>query len=365
MRHVQVAGCTPRAVEALHPGPTMKRPQVGPDTPSGKFVAPTAFPIGPKFSKYDQNPILVPDPDHEFEEAFIYNAAAIVVGDKVYLLYRAQNRAKTSSVGIAWSEDGYNFVRYHKPVVYPTEPWEQNGGCEDPRVVRDPDTKQFVMTYTAYDGATARLCVATSSDLFHWKKYPPVIQPDSAWQDIAVTSTGQEIIRYAWLKSGAVFTERHRDGKYYMVWGDSRFHLASSPDLAHWELVLNSFSSNTFAEGKFVWQNKLIEPGPAPIKLDVPGKNWWVLFYNSATTGGGDFAKDTYSISQMLIDYDDLGAGPLARMDKPFLVPDAANEIEGQVNRVVFTEGLVQFRNLWFLYFGQGDSELGVATAPL
>lgn len=329
------------------------------------YVRPRAFPIGPRFVKYDKNPILLPDPTHEFEEAYIYNAAAIVVDHRVYLLYRAQNKAKVSSVGIAWSEDGYNFVRYHKPVLYPTEPYEQTGGCEDPRVVRDPETKRFVMTYTAYDGATARLCVATSSDLFHWKKYGPIIQPDSAWNDIAVTSTGQEIIRRAWLKSGAVFTERNKDGKYYMIWGDSAFHLAESEDMAHWRLTLNSYAQNTFTRGKYVWQNKLIEPGPAPIKLDIPGKNWWVLFYNSATTGGGNFAQDTYSISQMLVDYDNLGAGPLARMDEPFLVPDAANEIEGQVNRVVFTEGLVQFKNKWFLYFGQGDSELGVATAPV
>lgn len=344
----------------------MIKPQIDQNsTNTHHYVKPTAFPIGPKFTKYKNNPILVPDPEHEFEESYIYNAAAIVVDDKVFLLYRAQNRTKVSSVGIAWSDDGYNFVRYHKPVLYPTEPWEQNGGCEDPRVVRDPETKKFIMTYTAYDGATARLCVATSNDLFHWKKYPPIINPDSSWQDIAVTSTGHRIIRDAWLKSGAIFTERNKDGKYYMIWGDSAFHLAESCDLAHWNLTLTSYGNNTFTTGKYVWQNKLIEPGPAPIKLDIPGKNWWVLFYNSATTGGAEYAKDTYAISQMLVDYDNLGAGPLARMDSPILVPDAANEIEGQVNRVVFTEGLVQFKNKWFLYFGQGDSELGVATAPV
>jgi predicted GH43/DUF377 family glycosyl hydrolase len=328
------------------------------------YKAPSSFPIGPKFEKYSGNPILKPNPENDFESAYLYNATAIVVDDKVFMLYRAQNKAKTSSVGLAWSSDGYNFTRYNKPILYPTEPWEKGGGCEDPRIVRDPVLKLFVVTYTAYDTKTARICVAVSEDLFEWKKYPPIISPDSSWHDIAIDSNGNQLIREAWLKSGAVFVDKHKDGKYYMIWGDCAFHLAESTDLKHWKLTSNSYANNIFAKGIFPWQDKLIEPGPAPIKINYKGdssKNHYVLFYNSATTGGGKYAKDTYTLSQMLIDYDDL-SGPLARLETPFLVPDAANEIEGQVNKVVFTEGLVQFHGKWFLYFGQGDSELGVAT---
>lgn len=327
------------------------------------YKAPQSFPIGPRFEKYAKNPILRPNPENEFESAYLYNATAIVIDDKVYLLYRAQNKAKTSSVGLAWSDDGYNFTRYHKPIIYPTEPWENGGGCEDPRIVRDPVSKLFIVTYTAYDLHTARLCVAVSEDLFTWKKYPPVIHPDASWHDIAFDSNGHELIRQAWLKSGAVFVDKHKDGKYYMIWGDSAFYLAESTDLKHWKLCSNNLAANTYTKGIFNWQNKLIEPGAAPIKINYNDdlKNHYILFYNSATTGGGDFAKDTYTISQMLVDYNDLSK-PVARLEFPILVPDAANEIEGQVNKVVFTEGIVQFHGKWFLYFGQGDSELGVAT---
>lgn len=329
------------------------------------YKPPKSFPIGP-FTRYKNNPILTPDPDHEFESAYIYNATAIVVDDKVYLLYRAQNAAKVSTVGLAWSEDGYKFVRHHKPVMGPTEEWEKGGGCEDPRIVRDDKTKQFIMTYTAYDLSTARLCVAVSEDLFHWKKYPPIITPEDNWHDIAIDSFGNQLIRQDWLKLGAIFTEKHPEtGKYYMIWGESSFFLAESLDLHHWQLCSNLYENNIFAQGIFTWQNRLIEPGPAPIKLDVPGKNHYILFYNSSTTGGGDFLKNTYSLSQMLIDYDDLFSGPIARAEKPFMYPEDSNEVEGQVDKVVFTEGIVQFKGQWFLYFGQGDSELGVATCPV
>lgn len=335
------------------------------------YKPPSAFPIGPHFKKYSKNPILTPNPDNEFESAYIYNASAIVVDDRVFLLYRAQNEAKTSSVGLAWSDDGYKFKRYHKPIIYPTEPWENGGGCEDPRITRDPESKLFIVTYTSYDRYRARLCVAVSEDLFHWVKYPPIILNDSDWHDLPIVGVNNDVvIREGWLKLGAVFTERHpATGKYYMIWGDCAFHLAESDDLKHWKLTNNDWRSNIFTKGIFDWQDKLIEPGPAPIKLQYKDgdkeRNHYVLFYNSATLGLGGLPEGTYSILQMLIDYDNIKGGPIARLEKPIIIPDQDNERNGQVDKVVFTEGIVQFKGKWFLYFGQGDSELGVATCDV
>jgi hypothetical protein len=61
----------------------------------------------------------------------------------------------------------------------------------------------------------------------------------------------------------------------------------------------------------------------------------------------------------------ELADGPVARLERPFLGPDTPQQTEGQVNRVVFAEGLVQFKGKWWLYFGQADSSLGVATADV
>lgn len=313
------------------------------------YKAPKSFPIGPHFTRYAKNPIMRPNPDNEFESTYLYNATAMVIDDKVYLLYRAQNKQKVSTVGLAWSDDGYHFTRYHKPIIYPTEPWELGGGCEDPRIVRDPVSKLFIVTYTGYNKDVARLCVAVSEDLFNWTKFPPVI-PEPVW-----------------LKSGAVFVDKHKDGKYYMIFGDTSFYLAQSDDLQHWKMVNKTLDQSRFTKGVFDWQNRLIEPGAAPIKVeyideaDASEKNHYILFYNSATNGTEKYERGTYTISQMLIDYDDLSS-PLARMDKPMLEPQDPNEVNGQVDQVVFTEGMVQFHGKWFIYFGQSDSELGVAT---
>jgi hypothetical protein len=103
------------------------------------------------------------------------------------------------------------------------------------------------------------------------------------------------------------------------------------------------------------------------------------------TTGRVGFPQNQYSVGQMLIDPSGsfrpnlntsqtvgyagstyqpaLKDGPIARIKEPFLVPEASDGAQGQVDQVVFAEGLVQFKGKWFLYYGQADSQPGVAAA--
>ena len=313
-------------------------------------IAPT-FPIGP-FKKHKANPILTPNPAHKWESAYLYNAAAIVLDGKVFLLYRGQDAAGLSSVGLAWSDDGVSFTRLDRPVVTATEKWEEGGGVEDPRVVRIGGT--IYMTYTAYDFSRARLCLATSKDLVHWTKYPPLYP---GWDEVEVIMSGGSAIRREWTKAAAIFPEPDSRGKYNMLWGESCIYNAESDDLINWKT--RPFEEH-FATGVHSWENRLLEPGPSPVKAK-DGK--WILVYNAATVGAGKYKNNQYSIGQMLLDYDDLAKGPIARLEKPLLEVSEDNEEVGQVNQVVFCEGMVQFKGHWLLYFGQGDSELGVAVA--
>ncbi|KAJ6093506.1 hypothetical protein N7486_008795 [Penicillium sp. IBT 16267x] len=312
------------------------------------------FPIGP-FTKYEGNPLLVPNPANEFESAYIYNAAAIVLDDKVFLLYRAQTAEKLSTIGLAWSSDGYNFTRLDRPILEPTNPWEMGGGVEDPRVVRIAGV--FYMTYTAWDFKVPRLCLATSTDLVHWEKQGGPLFPD--FMDFENDLDGRTKVRFGHSKSGSIFPEKTKDGKYMMIFGEAYLCVAESEDLIHWRAwPFNDY----FATGVHDWENRLLEPGPTMIKARC-GR--WILVYNTATRGAPGMINNQYSISQMLIDLDHLSDGPVARLDRPSVVVSADNERTGLVNNVVFCEGMVQFKGKWFLYYGQADSELGVATADV
>ncbi|BCJ37621.1 glycosylase [Actinocatenispora thailandica] len=302
------------------------------------------FPLGP-FTKYSGNPILTPDPGHDWESAWLFNPCAIVVDGHVALLYRAQNAAKTSSIGLATSTDGFHFERRPEPVLAPTEPYETPGGCEDPRVVRIDGT--YYLTYTGYDGRHALLCLATSTDLVHWTKHGPLFPnlPDPG-------HTG----RNPWNKSGAILTTPI-GGYHWMYFGESNVFWARSKDLLHWETPGND---DPVATPAFAWERGLMEPGPPPV-VTADGKI--LLVYNGRANGSGGWTNGQYSTGQLLIDPAD-PTKAIARLERPCLVPTADDEQNGQVNHVVFSEGLVRFHGRRFLYFGMADSVLGVATAP-
>lgn len=318
----------------------------------------------------------------KWAEKDVFNPAAIVRNDTLFLLFRAEDRigryAGTSRIGLAWSLDGIRFTAHPQPVLYPAEDsfskleWE--GGCEDPRVVQD-DKGTYFMMYTAYDGDKARLMVATSADLYHWTKHGNAFAHSS------------NSAKYAggWSKSGAVVTQWENgkqtavkiDGKYWMYWGDQNMWAATSEDLIRWEPVLYRTGEerltdlrgiakelpelkSVFGPRKGRFDSDLVEPGPPAILTD----RGILLLYNSRnipSIGDSSLAEGTYAAGQALMDRDN-PTRLIARTDSYFLKPEKDYEVKGQVNHVCFIEGLVPYKGKWFLYYGTADSKIAVAT---
>src|SRR6185436_10085856 len=239
------------------------------------------------FEKADEvNPILLPDTnsifhcpvrnaDVQWEEKDVFNPAAVVRNDTVFLLFRAEDSigkfAGTSRIGIAWSTDGLHFKKHPVPVLYPDNDaekiYEWEGGCEDPRIVED-ENGIYYMTYTAYDGDKARLLVASSKDLYHWTKHGPVF----------MTVFNGNYSKNAWSKSGSIVSlykngtpvAQKIKGRYWMYWGDTDIFIASSDDLIHWkpqigpvDVPLSVFGPRA---GKF--DSDLVESGPPAMITD-------------------------------------------------------------------------------------------------
>ena len=332
--------------------------------------------LGPFQKKNTHNPILAAKASTTFfcpvrqemvrwEEKDVFNPAVVVRNGKVYMLYRAEDTvgkfAGTSRLGLAVGSDGIHFTRRPTPVFYPDndalKKYEWEGGCEDPRVVESPNGV-YIMTYTTFDGDKARLCMATSKDLVKWEK-----------QGLAF---GQEMYRNSWSKSGAIVCRQQGsrmvaqkvNGSYWMYWGDQPdLRLATSPDLLHWTPLVGN-AAGTFravAESRLGKHDaRLIEPGPYAL-LRTAGI---VLIYNGMNNKQGDPAlpEEAYTGGQLLFDKHD-PAKLLDRSESYFIKPDQPYETQGQVNQVVFLEGMVSFKGRWFLYYGTADSKIGVATA--
>ena len=337
----------------------------------------------PRFSKHDDvNPCLELNSNSQFrcpirkenvewEGKDVFNPAAVVKDGKVYLLYRAEDSvgqyAGTSRIGIAESRDGLTFTRHHEPVLYPdntsmsTYEWE--GGVEDPRIVED-DNKTYYMTYTAYDGITARLCVASSKDLYTWKKHGLAF--GNAYPDL-------------WSKAGSIVCRREGDrliatrinSKYWMYWGESNVYIATSDDLIRWTPVMrkqhthdragyDSHFLSVFGTRHYRFDSSLVEPGPPAILTD----DGILLIYNGRNDvryGDSELADGTYAGGQILLDRNDPTA-VIARLTDNFIRPDKDYEITGQINNVCFLEGLVYFKDRWILYYGTADSKIAVAS---
>ncbi|MEE9167089.1 MAG: glycoside hydrolase family 130 protein [Candidatus Neomarinimicrobiota bacterium] len=282
------------------------------------------------FVKYEHNPILEPL-GKTWQAKDIFNPAAWTNGDTIWLLYRAEDSTGTgqwngtSRIGLAYSSDGLHFEREPYPVLEPTKTWEFPGGCEDPRVVKIGEI--FYLTYTAYDGETARLALASSTDLHTWEKHG-IIFP-----------------KRGWTKSGAILSTPI-DGVYWMYFGDTNLWAAYSSDLLTWTVI----EEPVLRPRPQRFDSRLVEPGPPPL-ITTGGI---LLLYNGANNAR------VYASGQVLFDKRD-PTKIVARSETPFLTPNLMLERQGQIPNVVFIEGLVRFQDRWFLYYGMGDSGIGVA----
>jgi predicted GH43/DUF377 family glycosyl hydrolase len=277
-----------------------------------------------------------------WESAGTFNPAVVRLGDKLVMLYRAQDKQGTSRLGYAESADGIHFMRRDEPVLSPSADYEKDGGVEDPRLVQFGDT--YYLTYTGYNKKDAQLCLATSKDLIHWDRKGVIIPANKGNWNVK------------WTKSGAIVPEKI-DGKYWMYFlGTSadekdQAGLASSTDLLHWTEA-TQIPVLPVRPGRF--DSRVAEPGPAPI---ITPKGI-VLIYNGADE------KLVYRTGIAIFDRND-PRKLVWRSGEPVFSPEKEWEKVGQVPNVVFVEGMVRHEDRYLFYYGGADTYVGVADAPI
>ncbi|HTN20291.1 MAG TPA: glycoside hydrolase family 130 protein [Pelobium sp.] len=337
--------------------------------------------MGPFVRPVNVNPILSPDSSSTFfdpmskqkiawEAGDVFNPAAAVKNNKIYVLYRGEDKSgigigkRTSRLGIAKSKDGVVMTKGKEPVMYPDEDAQKAnewpGGCEDPRIAVTEEGL-YVMMYTQWNRKIFRLAVATSKDLIHWTKHGPAFSKayNGKFKDLKC-------------KSGSVVTKVENgkqiitkvNGKYMMYWGERFMNIATSDDLINWMPTLDEKGELDLIvkPRKHYFDSDLTECGPPAIVTD----KGILVFYNGKNRGGNDrdtnYTANTYSAGQVLFDINN-PSKVIERLDKPFFVPTEPFEKSGQYpSGTVFIEGLVYFKNKWFMYYGCADSRVGVAV---
>lgn len=334
------------------------------------------------FYKPAENPILKADSTLVFfdslknqqvrwQRADVFNPAAVVKDGKVYLFTRSEDNpaailgGRTSRIGLAESEDGLHFKNFPSPVLYPRQDafkqYDYPGGCEDPRVAED-ETGGYVMAYTSWNYDIPRLSIAFSKDLFHWEKKGPAFAKAYNAKFLNMASKSASMVTR--MKDGRPVLAKIND-KYWMYWGEHFVNLAWSTNLFDWNPLVNDSGELRAAirtrPGKF--DSDLTECGPPAIITD----KGILLIYNgkNATDERADpsLPKGTYSVGEVVFDINDMEK-VVSRTDSYLLKPSLPHEVTGQYKAgTTFSEGLVFYKNKWFLYYGTADSFVGVAIA--
>lgn len=298
-----------------------------------------------KFERSKNNPIIAPILDHSWESKATLNPAAIHLGGKIHLLYRAIAEDNTSVFGYANSNDGITIdYRSPSPVYVPREIFEQklapegNSGCEDPRLTEIDD--KVYMLYTAYDGINfprvAMTWIYTKdflNSVWNWSKPVLISSPD----------TGD--------KDACIFPEKI-DNKYFIIHrcGDD-IDYSFAPNL-------DFDGSNWLEEYRWIdprkgmWDDRKIGIASPPIKTE----EGWILLYHGISSEDG-----VYRIGACLLDLEN-PVHVLARLDKPIFEPEMDYEKVGLVSNVVFPCGSVLIGDSIYIYYGGADKVIGVAT---
>ena len=279
--------------------------------------------------KYKDNPILSPT-KNKWENKHVFNCGACKYKGKVYLLYRAMGKDNISRLGLAISKDGYTIhERLPEPIYEPQFEFEKRG-VEDPRITKIGNT--YYIIYSGFwdvlkgDNRTRIILVKTKD--FKKFDFSGVMLPGENNKD------------------GALFPEKSRGKNILIHRRLPNIWISDSKDMVNWS---NHRVLMRLRKGK--WDSEKIGVGPSPVKT----KHGWLFIYH------GTNEKNTYRMGAAMLDKKNPYV-VLKRCEEPILEPTEKWEKVGQVNNVVFSCGMVEMKNKYFIYYGGGDSSTGVAT---
>ncbi len=305
--------------------------------------------------RYINNPILSPSNNYwEMESSF--NGCPVIDNRKTYLLYRALSKQiyykgvelKLSTIGIADSKDGFNFLN-RRQLIVPEYDWEKFG-CEDPRVIKIDD--KFYIFYTAlsdypFTPQGIKVALAISKDLKTIEKKNLIVPFNS--------------------KAMSLFPERI-NGKLWSILTVDTDRPPSRMCVAEFENEEEMYDKNYWSEWKCdINKNVLnlqrsindqVEVGAPPIKT----KNGWLVIYSYIHNY---FSSDRlFGVEAVLLDLKN-PRKILGRSSASLINPEEDYELKGEVSNVVFPSGATIIGNDLNLYYGGADTNCCVATFNL
>lgn len=325
-----------------------------------------------KINKFPE-PILVPDPNIEFEAKCVLNPGVIYDEEnkRFVMVYRAAGNDLTHIIqfGLATSEDGIHFKKYENNPVFKANKYEPDGGCvEDPRITKIGDI--YFMTYAARAFAPGpywlpdwpfppiyltdvdvigkevpyfanknitRTYLAATKDFIHYQRLGLLTEPNVDDRDVVIFP--EKIANKYWMISRPKF-QNCDCVKMPSIWISSGDELN---DFKNPQLLITGENAD--------WEVQRIGISSVPLKCKY---GWFVLYHGVDKDG-------VYRVGAMILDMND-PTKVIRRTKNWIMEPDQDFELEGIYNGCVFPTATVLKDGLLYIYYGCADKYVGLAT---
>ncbi len=293
----------------------------------------------PLVTRFKGNPILTKH-DVPYAVETVHNAGACKFEDNYVLLFRSHLRNGRSIIGVAWSNDGYEFRAEPVPFMVPSTEGvfavHEEYGIEDPRICSIAG--EHYITYSAYSRFGVRIGLAKTRDFKTVERVSLISQADM--RNVVIfpdTFNG----RYARLD------RPHTEINPWCIW------LSWSPDLVHWGESVPVIQPVTYH-----WDETKIGPGATPLRTP---EGWLNIYHGVFSTMDGG----VYRLGVALHDLAN-PAKVLGVADEWIVSPQDSWEVTGYVHNVVFTCGAVaEDDGTVKIYWGGADSVMCVGVARI
>jgi predicted GH43/DUF377 family glycosyl hydrolase len=289
--------------------------------------------------RYEGNPILTKD-DVPYEVSTVHNAGAVKYKDKYILLFRSHLLNGRSIIGLAESNDGFDFSVREEPFMVPSNEGEfklyEEHGVEDPRISFIDG--EYLITYSAYSRYGVRIGLAKTKDFVTVERFSLITEAD--FRNVVIFPE----------KFNGLYARLDRPHSEISPWS---IWISYSPDLRYW-----GDSKVIMRPMKYHWDEMKIGPGATPIKTD---KGWLNIYHGVFPTMAGS----VYRLGVALHDLKDPSV-IIGVCDNWILQPEEVYEVTGYVHNVVFTCGAIpEPDGTVKIYWGGADKVMCVGVADI
>lgn len=300
-----------------------------------------------KLIRHPKNPILAPS-DHWWENKAVFNPGATIYNGKIVLLYRSIGDDNISRLGYGESSDGIHFKRFDLPRYdSPIDDPFERLGAEDPRITKMDHT--YYVLYTAVSLYSALNAHRSTASISTSKNVPFRIRVGVVTTHDFKRFTHRDVL-FGGLdtKNATLFPDKINNQYCILHRVYPNLSLAKSNDFRRWTHKVIA------APRPGAWDARKVGVGAPPIKT-----RWGYLVFIH-----GVDEQSRYHLGIMVLD----AKRPekiLYRSEDPIFSPETDYEEGGLIHNVVYTCGAVVWKNHYYVYYGAGDSVVGLATVPV